>query len=244
MHWLEFYNIAERHQDLINPTSDEKVILLGKKAHMNKSTRIIDFGSGCGWPMILWAKQFGISGIGIEFRERSQKRSVELAGEHGVDKKLEFILGDASEFKFAPNSFDIASCLGASFIWDGFRSGLQAMKKAIKPDGRILFGEPYWLTDNVPPEYAAKEKFHTELELMQIVNDEGFDMAFMVRSSRDEWDRYETANWEGLISWVWENPDYPEKQEVIDKLHEWQDDYFRYGRKYLGWAVYILIPKL
>ncbi len=244
MHWLEFYNIAERHQDLINPTSDEKIIKLGTKMNLNESTRIIDFGSGCGWPMILWAKNFGSSAIGIEFRERSFNRANQLIKEHNVADKLEFVLEDASTYAFEPNSFDVASCMGASFIWNGFRPGLQAMKKAIKPGGQILFGEPYWLTDHTPEEYIKKEGFHSELELLQIIHEEGLDMAYMVRSSQDEWDRYETANWEGMISWMKENPDHPERQEVLDKMYEWQDDYFRYGRKYLGWAVYVLIPKL
>ncbi|MEZ5357512.1 MAG: class I SAM-dependent methyltransferase [Candidatus Zixiibacteriota bacterium] len=244
MHWLEFYNIAERFQDLINPTSDEKVIKIGEKLGLNDKTSIIDFGSGCGWPLTLWAKKFGIHAIGLEFRKRSYNRALELAKQHGVEKNIEYILGDASQYEFKPNSFDVASCMGASFIWNGFRPSLQALKKAIKPNGKILIGEPYWVTDNVPPAYAIKEKFYSELDLLRVVHEEGLDMAFMVRASADEWDRYETANWEGLISWIQENPDHPERHEVVDKLHEWQDEYFRYGRQYLGWAMYILIPKL
>ncbi|MCK5125372.1 MAG: class I SAM-dependent methyltransferase [candidate division Zixibacteria bacterium] len=244
MHWLEFYNIAERHQDLINPTSEEKITKLGEKMKMNDSTRIIDFGCGCGLPLILWAKQFGISGIGIEFRERSLNRAKELVAESRLENKIELVRADASKYKFEPGGFDIASCMGASFIWEGFQPTLKVLKKALKPGGQILIGEPYWMTDNVPPKYATRESFHSELDILKIIQREDLDLAYMVRSSPDEWNRYETANWEGMISWLNENPDHSERQEVIDKMHEWQDDYFRYGRQYLGWALYVLIPKL
>lgn len=45
MNMMEMYNIAERHQDLINPTSDEKVLKIGRKLGLNDETNLIDFGS-------------------------------------------------------------------------------------------------------------------------------------------------------------------------------------------------------
>ena len=84
--------------------------------------------------------------------------------------------------------------------------------------------------------------FHTEYELLQITREEGFDLEYVVRASHDDWDRYETGNWYGLIRWIEENPDHPERQDVIDHLHKAQDEYLRYGREYLGWAMYILNP--
>jgi hypothetical protein len=62
----------------------------------------------------------------------------------------------------------------------------------------------------------------------------------MVRSSRDDWDRYEAENWYGFLRWLAENPDHPDRQQVIDTLRKYQDDYFRFGGKFLGWAMFIL----
>ena len=60
--------------------------------------------------------------------------------------------------------------------------------------------------------------------------------------SRDDWDRYESGNWVGLLRWIEENRNHPERQAVIDRLHNSQDEYFRYGRQYFGWAIYVLDP--
>ena len=83
---------------------------------------------------------------------------------------------------------------------------------------------------------------HSEVELLQMAHDEGFEFEYMVRASHDDWDRYESDDWRGLLQWLGENPDHPERQQVLDHLHQSQDDYLRYGRGILGWAVYLLSP--
>jgi len=81
-----------------------------------------------------------------------------------------------------------------------------------------------------------------EPELLEIINGEGYELSYMIRSNYDDWTRYEAGNWEGLLAWLGENPDHPERDKVLKWLHKTQDDYFRFGRKYLGWAIYILVP--
>jgi hypothetical protein len=105
-------------------------------------------------------------------------------------------------------------------------------------------GEPYWKTDNVPTEYKAAEPgFMTERELIDVVRKENLDLAYVVRSSHDDWDNYEASNWDGLLLWLDENPDHPERDDVIRHLRKNQDEYVGYVREYLGWAVYVLAAK-
>jgi hypothetical protein len=119
------------------------------------------------------------------------------------------------------------------------------MKRAIKSAGRLGIGETYWLSHNVPPEYAQREtSTRPEEELMQITREEGSEVEYVVRASHDDWDRYSSDNWHGLISWLEDNPNHPERESVIRHLHLSQDDYFRYEREYMGWAMYVLTPKI
>ena len=95
----------------------------------------------------------------------------------------------------------------------------------------------------MPPDYAAGEvPIHTETQLLEITREEGFDFEYVVRASPDDWARYEADNWYGLIRWIEENPDHPERQEVIEHLRKIQDEYLGYGREYYGWAMYVLAP--
>jgi SAM-dependent methyltransferase len=242
MEWYEFYDIAERHMELINPSSPGKVIEAGQHLGMKKDDRIIDFGCGFGEPLALWAEHFGISGIGIDFRPHAVERARQKMIDRGFADRIEIVQAKGAEYEFEKHSFDVGICLGASFIWNGYRPTLQAIRETIKPTGKLLVGEPYLITCDVPSEYTEAEGVHTEFELCQIAREEGFDIAYLIRSNDDDWAHYEATNWEGLIAWLEENPDHPDKQAVIDWYHKTQDEYMQYGRQYLGWAMYILNP--
>jgi hypothetical protein len=117
------------------------------------------------------------------------------------------------------------------------------MKGAIVTGGRLGIGEPYWLHENVPTGYAQQEAaIHREVDLLHISQGAGFTIEGIVRASHDDWDRYESDNWYGLMRWLEEKPDHPERNEVLQHLHKVQEEYLRYGRQYLGWAMYVLAP--
>ncbi len=242
MEWYEFYDLAERDMELINPSSPEKIIEAGKHLGLKKGSRIIDYGCGFAEPLVLWAKHFGISGIGIDFRPYAVERARQKVRDRGLADRIEIVEGKGAEYEVEKHSFDFAVCLGASFIWNGYRPTIQAMRETIKPGGRLLIGEPYLLTKDVPPEYTEAKGVHTETELMQISIEEGFDIGYMIRANDDDWARYEATNWEGLTAWLEENKNHPDRQAVIEWFRKTQDDYFRFGREYLGWAIYILRP--
>jgi hypothetical protein len=67
-------------------------------------------------------------------------------------------------------------------------------------------------------------------------------MEYVIRASQDDWDRYYSDRWYSLLRWLRENPGHTDRQQVLDFLHTDQDDYFRFIRPYIGWAMYILTP--
>lgn len=241
MDFLDFFNISERYIELINPTSPEKILHVGEVLGLNSETRLIDFGCGYAEPLLLWAERFGISGVGIDFREAVCSKAREKIAARGLSERLEIVCADGSKHEFEKGRYDVATCIGASFIWKGFRPTIQALKSAIRPGGRLAIGEPYWRTKELPEVCLQEQEVeHTEYELLQITHSEGLEFEYIVRASSDDWDRYETANWRGLCAWLEENPNHPERQEVIDWLHKVQTDYSRCVRPYMGWAIYLM----
>jgi SAM-dependent methyltransferase len=241
MDFLDFFDIAERHMELINPTSTEKILSIGNILKLKPESRIIDFGCGFGETLALWSDKFGISGIGIDIRKYACTRAQQKLEHRGISSRIEIVCANGAEYPFEKHGYDVSLCIGASFIWDTYEPTILAMKEALKPGGKLVIGEPFWLKEPVPPEYAQKyPMIHREFDLWKIAQKAGFDFEYMVRANQDDWDRYEAGNWYGMHCWLEENPQHPERQEVIDKLHEWQEEYFKYGREYLGWAIYVL----
>jgi ubiquinone/menaquinone biosynthesis C-methylase UbiE len=214
MKFFDLKDISEQFMELVNPTSPEKIIKAGQMAGMKLGHKVIDFGCGFAEPLILWAKQFGISGVGIDIRPKACERAELKVARNELSHRIEIVCGDAAQYVYPAHSFDLATCIGATFIWGTFGEALRAMKEAIRPRGKLVVGEAYWLTD----------------------------FEYVLHSSTDDWDRYEADNWYGLLRWIEEHPNHPERQQVIDHLHANQDEYTRYGRMYLGWALYVLNP--
>lgn len=243
MNFLELFDISERIIELVNPTSPEKIRTIGQMAGLQPGQRVIEFGCGYGEVLKLWAEQFGISGIGIELREKAVIRARQKMAANGLADRIEIVHASGAEYQHPLQAFDLAACVGASFIWGGYRQALQALRRAMHPNGKIIIGEPFWQQANVPPEFAQNQAdIHTRLQLWQISREEGFDIMYMLAASPDDWDRYEAANWYGLVQWLEENPEHPERGDVIQRLHNSQEEYFRYGREHFGWALFLLNP--
>jgi len=243
MKFLELKNLSEQYMELLNPTTPEKIIKAGQMAGLNPGSKVIDFGCGFAEPLVIWTERFGISGVGVDIRPYACERANKKITERGLSDQLEIVCGDAAKYEYPHHSFDLAACIGATFIWSSFKDAVHAMKEAVLPQAKLVIGEAYWLTDNVPDEFRTQQtKVQTEVELLQAAREEGYDFEYLLHSNHDDWDRYEADNWYALLRWIEENPQHPERQQVIDHLHESQDEYIRYGRMYFGWAIYILSP--
>lgn len=242
---LDYFDKSEQYIELINPTSIEKIMKLGRVLRLNRDSRVIDFGCGYAEMLVKWAVEFGISGIGIEIRQKVCDSADKKIAGNGLDEKIKVFCGNGSEYRFQEKEFDVASCLGATFIWSGFKSAIQAMKPAIKTNGRLAIGEAYWLKEDIPANLAERMKdVETESEMLKIARREGFDLEFIIRASNDDWDNYEASNWLGALQWIEENPGHPQRQDMIDMVRSSQDFYINYSREYIGWAIYVLKPTM
>ncbi len=235
MEFFDFVNISERTIELINPLTPEKVVLTGKYLRLGEGARVIDFGCGYAEPLLIWAENYGISGIGIDIRQPVCDRARQKLKRRGLEDRIEVVCGKGADYRFEDGAFDAAVCIGATFVWRGFGPTLKAMRRAIRPTGRIAIGEPYWVSPDVPPLCReAEPDILTEPELLRIIRNEGFELEYVIRSSPDDWDTYEASNWHGLILWLEENPNHPERDEVIRYLRKIQDEYAGYLRQNLG----------
>jgi len=244
MEFFELMDISHKYLEIINPSSQEKMLAVGDVLNLNAGSRVIDFGSGKGELLVLWAERFGISGTGVDISEQFCEKARNKIKERKLDDRIEIVLANGNEYA-SDEKYDAGLCIGASFIWGGFKETIQSLKKYVKPEGKLAIGEVHWLKGTIPQEYldgSAPPGTLYEHEILEISNEEGYDIEYMVRSSLDDWDRYNAGNWRGLVEWINDNPEHPERQDVINRLRKVQDDYLRYEREYIGWAIYVLSP--
>src|SRR3954447_9138041 len=111
------WDVAERDHELQNPTSAEKVRLLGDYLRLTPDSRVLDIACGKAGPAVVLAEAYGCRVVGVErlpeFADEARRR----VADRGLDHRIEVRTGDARELPLEPESWDAALCLGASFIW-------------------------------------------------------------------------------------------------------------------------------
>jgi SAM-dependent methyltransferase len=245
MEFSDLVTISQGTLEIMNPVSPEKIVTIGSKASIGKSSSVIEFGCGNGTILALWAEHFDISGTGIDIRCQACDKAREKLKAVGKWENFRVFCIDGAIYDSGGERYDLAVCLGASDIWGGFEDALYAMKEVLGPDGKIIIGERYWKNERVAPEFAREwPEIQTEYEILRIIRTAGFELSYVVRATEDDWDAYEAGIWQSCIAWIEDHPNHPDNMEVANYMHNIQDEYLAFGREYVGWAMYLLTPAL
>ncbi|GAB2949214.1 methyltransferase domain-containing protein [Nonomuraea fastidiosa] len=243
---LRFHEIAESRHRILNPLTDDKLNLLGEICGFTPGTRILDLACGKGELLSRWAHEYAIEGVGVDvsevFLDAARKRAEELAVAH----RVEFVEADASTYTDAPESYDVVSCIGATWIGGGLKGTLSLMRRWLRPGGLVLVGECYWQSPPPPEALAAlqigEDDFTSLIGTADRAEEAGFELVEMVLADPDSWDRYMAPQWWAISDWLRANPDHPDVPALRDFLTRSRRSHLEYGRDYLGWGVFVLRP--
>jgi SAM-dependent methyltransferase len=247
---LRFHEIAERRHRILNPFTEEQLLLLGDICAVRPDTRQLDLCCGKGEMLSRWSARYGLTGTGVDisavFLEAARQRADEL----NVAERLTFIQADAATYPIPTGAFDIVSCIGATWIGGGLAGTLRLMRPGLRnQDSLLLVGEPYWIDEPPGEAYAAitdgdRELFTTLAGTLDRIDSAGLELVEMVAADHYGWDRYAARQWMTVSDWLRANADSPEATE-IRRLHERsRREYLTYTRRYLGWGVFVLRSRI
>jgi SAM-dependent methyltransferase len=232
-----YHVIAERDHELQNPTTPEKLRLVGELLRLRPETRVLDLACGRGGPAVVLASSFGCRITGVEREPAFVAAARTRVAEAGLDDRVEIVQADARAYALSADDWDVALCLGATFVWDGLPGTLNALVTAVGPGGRIAVGEPYWRTAvPAPPDDLGYVSLSET-----VVRFEGAGLApvGVVAASLDDWDRYESLHWRAVEEWLAENPDDPYAAALRREHDGNRCHYLEFQREHLGWAILV-----
>jgi Methyltransferase domain len=243
---LRFHEIAERHHRILNPFTEEQLLLLGDICGVGSETHQLDLCCGKGEMLCRWSARSGLTGIGVDisavFLEAAHRRAAEL----NVAERLTLIQADAGAYPIPAGTFDIVSCIGATWIGGGLAGTLRLMQPGLRDrDSLLLVGEPYWIDEPPDEAYAwivdgDRELFTPLAGTLERFESAGLELVEMVVADYHGWDRYVARQWMAVSDWLRANSNADEAPEIRRLLDHSRREYMAYGRRYLGWGVFVL----
>lgn len=236
-----YFAVIERNHELQNPTSPEKIRLLGERLGLGPGSHVLDIASGRGGPALVLAGTFGCRITCVERAAEFHLAAEARVREAGLGDLIELIHADASTFPLEPARYDAALCLGASFVWDGLRGTLAALVPAVRSDGFVAVGEPYWRTWPLPAtmDVGPHEDVVTLDDTVARLRTAALTPVTLIDASPDDWDRYSSLHWLAAESWLADHADDPDAASIRERHEHDRDWYLRWGRDLLGWAIVV-----
>lgn len=244
MDMWKFFDITHREHVVCNPTSEEKLARLVGLLRLPTDAQVVDIACGKGEFLIRLAEAYGVRGMGIDISsfhvadaERTLKARVSNPG-------VTFTAMDGADFRpDEPHSLDLASCIGASWVFGGHANTLEALTGMVKPSGWVIAGEPFWRqepSDDCLEAYGfAREDLGTHSSNAEAGEQRGLDLVHTIVSNQDDWDTYEGLQWFAMADYARTHPDDPDLAELVERVSKAKENYLRWGRDTIGWAIYL-----
>jgi len=239
---LKFYDVTHRYHEVCNPMSTAKLDELVGLLRLNPGSAVLDIACGKGELLTRLAERYKISGIGVDISPYCVTDAEQRLRERVPGAQIQILNMDGADY--SPDQlFDLAMCIGASWVYKGHRGTLSALTTMTKPDAPILVGEPFWLKDPddayLVAENLTRDMFGTHYENVLVGEDEGLLPLYTMVSNQDDWDRYETLQWYAAEKYARDNPDDPDVSEILTRVARGRTNYLHWGRDTLGWAMYL-----
>jgi SAM-dependent methyltransferase len=234
-----WHAVVEAEHQIQNPTSADKIRLLGERLGLGPGSHVVDIASGNGGPAVLLAGTFGCRLTCIERAPEFVATARERVAAAGLDDRVEIVQADASTYELG--HYDAALCLGATFAYGGLVPTLERMR----PSAPLLaVGEPYWREWPLPAtaDGARRTDEGEWLPLAQTVErveSTGVRVVSLIASSQDEWDRYRSLQWQTLDDWLAANPGHPQAEEFRERGAAQRARYLAWERAAMGWAIFV-----
>ena len=233
--WARFHPLEALHHlhTICNPLCSSDLDRVIDELEPSDGDRVLDVACGHGELLRRMTRRAAVDATGVDLSPWVLLRAAARAP--GVT----WWLGSGADVPEA-RAWDIATCLGASWIWDGFPGTVKALATRTTPGGRIAVGDLRLRTpqDRAALGDAAEAASLSEDEQVEVLR--SLDLRPVDQIVPDDacWRAYEELVVESARTYAEAHPDDPSSNHVA-MAEAWMRDDFERLTARLTWTVWV-----
>ena len=142
-----YFVVAEREHEIQNPTSEEKLLLLGERLGSGRDRVCSTSPRAAAARRSLLAREYGCTMAGSRSRPSSTRWRSSEPRRRGLAERVVVRARRRREADLrAARRTTSRMCLGASFVWGGLAGTARRARAGVRPGGHVVVGEPFWRT--------------------------------------------------------------------------------------------------
>lgn len=235
------------HEDLaiMNPLSSRTLDRAVDRMALPRGARVVDIACGKGELLFRLAAKYEAEGTGVDISSYNIHAARAAALERAGGQRVRFVLADGADYRPPQGRVhDAAACVGATWVFGGFRGTARALSAMTKDGGVVVIGHPFWRrspsTAYLRAEGLDRHEYGSREEDAAAAEDEGLSVVARYSSSKAEWHHYEASQWRAAKRFADAHPDDPLSEELRRRRLQSRRAFFTDGHECLGWTLWIL----
>jgi len=198
--------------------------------------RMLDVACGHGELLIRAAGRTAVDATGLDLSPWVLVRAIEESHRRDPAGSLSWWLGDGKDLP--RDQWDVLTCLGASWIWNGFSGTAMAAAARTRPGGAVAIGDLVLKQGFDPAGIAAAHgRVLTLDDQRQILRDAGIDPRDCIVASDAAFDAYEERVALSAAEYARLHPGEPAERCLADQ-RQWAADHRR-DREFLTRVIWV-----
>jgi cyclopropane fatty-acyl-phospholipid synthase-like methyltransferase len=132
MDMWKYFKITHESHEICNPMSSTKLDELIGVLKLNPGSSVLDIACGKGEIITGIAERYEVSGAGVDLSPYFAAHTKQKLKERAPGDRIEILEMDGADYN-TDQLFDLSMCIGASWIFQGHRGTLNALKAMTKP---------------------------------------------------------------------------------------------------------------
>lgn len=209
---------------------------------LESGAAVLDIGCGKAEVLVDLALRYGARVTGLDSSANALALAKAAFAGRAPDADATFVEGDVAEFE-PVEPFDAIVWIGGPYLGGSFAATVPALAAWLRPGGRLLLGQGFWMQPPAPAYLEATGIDAGELTdhpgTIACGTSAGLVLRYCCVSNRDEWDHFEGTIHANRERYAAEHPDAPDPQGRLDGARKWFAAQQRWGRDTMGFGFYI-----